>query len=57
LNAISELGGTEKIASELNVSLQHGLKGQDDADSRTSDFGNNVRELMKPKPWCSFLKE
>ena len=49
--------GFDGIASALNVKIDHGLKDQEEADSRTKDFGTNYREQMVPKPCFEFLKE
>ena len=47
----------DEIARKLNVDLKVGLKDQEEADARESDFGTNKRDLMKPKPCYMFLKE
>jgi magnesium-transporting ATPase (P-type) len=47
----------DEIARKLNVDLKVGLKDQEEADARESDFGTNKRDLMKPKPCHAFLKE
>ena len=47
----------EEIARKLKVDLKVGLKDQEAADDRASDFGSNKRDLMKPKPCYQFLKE
>ena len=49
--------GMDEIARKLDVDLKVGLKDQDAADERASDFGSNKRDLMKPKPCYQFLKE
>lgn len=49
--------GMDEIARKLNVDLKMGLKDQEAADDRASDFGSNKRDLMKPKPCYQFLKE
>ena len=50
------LVGFDAIASALNVNIDQGLKDQEEADSRTKDFGTNYREAMVPKPCFEFLK-
>ena len=49
--------GFDAIASALNVNIDQGLKDQDEADSRTKDFGSNFRAELVPKPCFEFLKE
>ena len=47
----------DEIARKLDVDLKTGLKDQEAADARESDFGTNKRDLMKPKHCCLFLRE
>ena len=56
-NNLMYLVGFDAIASALNVNIDQGLKDQEEADSRTKDFGTNYREAMVPKPCFEFLKE
>ena len=49
--------GAEGIAQKLKTDITKGLKGGSDFTDRTLAFGNNQKEEVKAKSFCSIFLE
>ena len=49
--------GAEGIAQKLKTDIRTGLKGGSDFTSRTEAFGNNERDEVEAKSFCSIFIE
>lgn len=54
INGIAECGGEAGLAEMLKSNFKSGLDG-DDFPLRSAHFGNNYREPLKAKSWCSMF--